>query len=78
MNVLCLPPLQSGKPASRTGISQGDCALSTEMNLALALEHYSSVSSVDFETVWGEGHTQAEREGNAAENFILWVESCTR
>ena len=62
----------------RTGISQGDCALSTEMNLALALEHYSSVSSVDFETVWGEGHTQAEREGNAAENFILWVESCTR
>ena len=45
----------------RTGIAQGDCALSTEMNLALALQNYSSVKSVDFETIWGEGHTEAER-----------------
>ena len=62
----------------RTGISQGDCALSTEMNLALALSSNSSVNNVDFETVWGQGHTQAERKGNAAENFISWVESCTK
>ena len=60
----------------RTGITQGDCALSTEMNLALALEAYSGVESVDFETVWGEGHTQAERSGNSTDNFIVWVNAC--
>ena len=62
----------------RTGINQGDCALSTEMNLALALENYSGVDSVDFETVWGQGHTQAERTGTSTENFIAWVEDCTK
>lgn len=60
----------------RTGIAQGDCALSTEMNLALALENHDSVASVDFETVWGAGHTQAERTGNSTENFISWVNEC--
>ncbi len=60
----------------RTGIAQGDCALSTEMNLALALENLDSVASVDFETVWGAGHTQAERTGNSTENFISWVNEC--
>ena len=62
----------------RTGINQGDCALSTEMNLALALENYDSVENVDFETVWGQGHTQAERSGNSTDNFISWVEDCTK
>lgn len=62
----------------RTGINQGDCALSTEVNLALALENCGSVESVDFETVWGQGHTQAERSGNSTDNFISWVESCTK
>ena len=62
----------------RTGINQGDCALSTEVNLALALENYDGVESVDFETVWGQGHTQAERTGNSADNFIRWVEDCTK
>ena len=60
----------------RTGIAQGDCALSTEMNLALALQNYEGVESVDFETIWGAGHTQAERTGNATENFIAWVHEC--
>ena len=60
----------------RTGIPQGDCALSTEMNLALALENLDSVASVDFETVWDAGHTQAERTGNSTENFISWVNEC--
>jgi hypothetical protein len=60
----------------RTGISQGDCALSTEMNLALALENNSSVKSVDFETVWGAGHTMAEQTGNSTGNFITWVNDC--
>jgi len=60
----------------RTGIAQGDCALSTEMNLALALENDERVESVDFETVWGAGHTQAERSGNSTDNFIDWVNAC--
>ena len=62
----------------RTGIEQGDCALSTEMNIALALQNYDGVESVDFETVWGQGHTQAERTGNASDNFIAWVKECTK
>ena len=60
----------------RTGIAQGDCALSTEVNLALALENYKGVESVDFETIWGAGHTQAERTGNSTENFVTWVNEC--
>lgn len=60
----------------RTGIAQSDCALSTEMNLALALQDYDSVDSVDFETIWGVGHTEAERTGNSTENFIEWVNQC--
>ena len=62
----------------KTGINQGDCALSTEMNLALALKNYDAVESVDFETVWGQGHTQAERTGDSTSNFIAWVEQCTK
>ena len=60
----------------RTGIAQSDCALSTEINLALALENYSGVENVDFETVWGAGHTQAERTGSSTDNFIAWVNEC--
>ena len=60
----------------RTGIAQGDCALSTEVDLALALQNYTGVESVDFETIWGAGHTQAERTGNSTGNFIAWVNEC--
>lgn len=60
----------------RTGINQGDTALCTEANLALALENYSDDIQVDFETVWGQGHTEAERTGNSTENFIAWVNEC--
>lgn len=60
----------------RTGIAQGDTALSTEMNLTLALENYGR--QVDFETVWGAGHTMAERTGNSTENFINWVNECLK
>lgn len=56
----------------RTGITQGDTALVTEMNLALALESYGN-TNVDFETVWNQGHTQAERTGDSITNFISWV-----
>ena len=58
----------------RTGINQGDTALCTEVNLALALA--ARGSEVDFETVWGQGHTMAERSGGSTENFIAWVNAC--
>lgn len=58
----------------RTGINQGDTALSTEVNLALALENYGV--DVDFETVWGQGHVEAERTGDSTSNFIAWVKEC--
>ncbi|MCR4603172.1 MAG: hypothetical protein K5683_06545 [Prevotella sp.] len=59
----------------RTGIKQGDTSLCTEINLALALQAYG-ISDVDFATIWGQGHTQAEDTGNATDNFIEWVEKC--
>ena len=61
----------------RTGINQGDTALTTELNLALALRANGQVESVDFATVWGQGHTQAERTGLADTNFIDWIATCT-
>lgn len=60
----------------RTGLAQGDCALSTEVNLALALANYSRNTYVDFETIWGAGHTMAERTGDSTANFITWVNTC--
>ena len=60
----------------RTGINQSDTALSTEVNLALALENYGA--DVDFETVWGQGHVEAERTGDSTSNFIAWVGECCK
>ena len=62
----------------RTGIAHSDCALSTEMNLALALENTEGIEDVDFETVWGAGHTEAERTGDSTTNFIEWVNECMK
>ncbi len=62
----------------RTGIAQGDCALPTEVDLALALRNNENVEAVNFETVWGAGHTQAERTGNSTDNFIAWVNGCMK
>ena len=71
---------ETSRPAEfwriRTGIAQSDTALTTEVNLALAAQQYHGVTSVDFETVWGQGHTMAERTGGSTENFISWVNSC--
>ncbi|MDU0348365.1 subtype A tannase [Actinomyces sp. MRS3W] len=55
----------------RTGITQGDTASTVEVNLALALQ--AAGQSVDFATVWGQGHTMAELTGSGEENFISWV-----
>jgi len=62
----------------RTGIDQGDTALTTETNLALALGNTKSVSDVDFATVWGMQHTMAERTGDSTANFISWVSDCVK
>lgn len=61
-----------------TGITQGDTALTVEMNLALALQQNSSVDDVEFQTVWGQGHTMAERTGSSEPNFIAWVAECLK
>lgn len=62
----------------RSGINQSDTALTTEVNLALALENYDGVESVDFAAVWGAGHVEAERTGSSTENFIDWVNDCLK
>jgi hypothetical protein len=31
------------------------------------------VESVDFETVWGQGHTMAERARDSTSYFVAWV-----
>lgn len=73
---------QTAEPATywriRTGITQGDTALCTEVDLALAAEAYSEQTQMDFETVWGQGHTMAERTGSSTANFIAWVNECMK
>lgn len=73
---------QTSEPATywriRTGITQGDTALCTEVDLALAAKAYSEQTQVDFETVWGQGHTMAERTGSTTDNFIAWVNECMK
>ena len=54
-----------------TGITQGDTSNVVEMNLYLALLNYGK--NVQFTTVWNQGHTQAERSGDADNNFISWI-----
>ena len=60
----------------RAGIEQMNTSVTTEINLAL--ERYDGVKSVDFEDVWAQGHTEAERTGYSAENFSKWVKSCVK
>lgn len=62
----------------RSGIEQNNTSVTTEVNLALALEQNKAVKSVDFETVWAQGHTEAERDGDSTSNFISWVKNCVK
>jgi hypothetical protein len=39
----------------------------------LALKNYDGVEDVQITTVWGQGHTKAERTGDSDTNFIAWV-----
>lgn len=59
-----------------TGIEQGDTALTVEMNLALLLQQNAGVKDVDFEMVWEQAHTTAERTGDSTTNLIAWVNDC--
>ena len=64
-----------------TGLFQSDTAVTTEANLALALENYDANNTdvdVQFTTVWGMEHTMAERSGDSDSNFIAWVNECCR
>jgi len=54
-----------------TGITQGDTSNVVEMNLYLALLNYGK--NANFTTVWEQGHTEAERTGDAEDNFISWI-----
>ncbi len=62
----------------RSGIEQNTNALTTEVNLSLALEHCEGVESVDFETIWAQNHSPAERKGTDVSNFIEWVDACMK
>ena len=54
-----------------TGIIQGDTSNVVEMNLYLALLNYGK--NATFTTVWNQGHIEAERSGDAEDNFISWI-----
>ena len=59
-----------------TGIEQGDTSQCVDVNLYLAVNQKVGSDNVEFSTVWGQGHTQAERTGNSTGNFINWVNDC--
>lgn len=61
-----------------TGITQGDTANVTEINLSLALQNHDNVKDAQFTTVWNQGHTTAERTGNSTDNFIQWIYECSK
>ena len=59
-----------------TGIEQGDTSQCVDVNLYLAVLSKVGSDNVEFSTVWGQGHTQAERTGDSTSNFINWVNNC--
>lgn len=59
-----------------TGIEQGDTSQCVDVNLYLAVLNKVGSNNVEFSTVWGQGHTQAERTGDSTGNFINWVNGC--
>lgn len=59
-----------------TGIEQGDTSQCVDVNLYLAVTQKAGPDNVEFTTVWGQGHTQAERTGDSTSNFINWVNNC--
>lgn len=60
-----------------SGIAQTETALTTEVNLSLALENASGVEDVCYTAVWNRGQEAAEETGSAVNNFIEWVKECS-
>lgn len=59
----------------RSGISQTETALVTEINLALALVNYPAVKKVDFKAIWGQSHVKAEEKQQESEAaFSNWID----
>ena len=42
-------------------------------SITTSLDNFLAVVTPDFATVWGQGHTMAERTGDATANFIAWI-----
>lgn len=59
-----------------TGIEQGDTSQCVDVNLYLGVLGKVGSENVEFSTIWGQGHTQAERTGDSTSNFINWVNKC--
>jgi hypothetical protein len=59
-----------------TGIEQSDTSQCVDVNLYLGVLGKVGSDNVEFSTVWGQGHTQAERTGDSTGNFINWVNKC--
>lgn len=59
-----------------TGIEQSDTSQCVDVNLYLAVNQKVGSDNVEFSTVWGQGHTQAERTGDSTTNFINWMNNC--
>lgn len=57
----------------RSGISQGDTSLCTEVNLALALEQAGA--DVDFLELWSVGNEKNELNGNVEINTLDWLDA---
>lgn len=60
----------------RSGINQTETPLTTDINLALALQQYQTVSEVDFRPVWNVGNVNVqEYDQDSEEAFIKWVDN---
>ena len=59
-----------------TGIEQTDTSQCVDVNLYLGVLSKVGSDNVDFSTVWNQGHTPAERNGDSTTNFINWVNNC--
>lgn len=58
------------------GYGDGNGAHFDPVMAELLADNESYGADVDFETVWGQGHVEAERTGNSTENFIAWINEC--
>lgn len=60
------------------GVEDVHTSQSVDVNLYLAVLAKSGPDNVEFNNVWGKGHTEAERSGDSTTNFINWVNNCLK